>query len=1121
MPKQSDKSIVDAIVLRLGKAIQNVKYNEMDEAIELDLSKLGISELPTEVWDLKSLERLDLSSNRLTALPKQISQLNNLIHLDISHNNINTFPDDVLRLLRLRFLYIRNNGISNMPLNISELKNLYSLHLSYNPISYLPDSIISLQDIQIIDISNTHILSFPVEIVSLKNLRILIMRGNGFDVIPEDIGGLLELKSIDLFDNHITRLPESIANLKELTALNLSINKLQEVPPILASATHLNRLHLAYNKIKDLNFDFENLSAIVDLDIRNNLISSLPDCIGSLSNLEYLDASNNYIDYISSSIGKLKQLIELRLRRNLIKELPNQIALLENLEVLDVNDNLLSHLPTQLGNLPKLKNLEIQNNPTLLNPPPEIAALGTDDILAYLREIQQDSVIRYEAKLLIVGEGGTGKSSLLRALRGEKLDLFFPTTHGIEVDAYQFVHPSKPSVEITLNTWDFGGQQIYHATHQFFLTRRSLYLIVWNARLGAEQGRLYYWLDTIKAIAPDARVILVATHTDERTPDLNYQAYITAFPQLSGNFSVSNKTGEGIDKLKIALSEQAALLPIMGQIWPKSWLDVETSLSRRTEPYIDADEYTKCCNQCGVSSEIAQGTLGSYLHDLGKILYFHDDFVLSNLVVLKANWVTKAISRVLSDENTRNAKGVLTHSELPRIWSHDDDGRIYGRYLYPVFLRLMERFDLSYQIAADEPSSYSSRSLVPQLLPFEPPVILPTWPKFPPDGEAQVQMIYRINFVPSGIISWFIVRTHQYTSNIHWREGVLLSYEGHSARVELIPALRELRLVVWGLQPQNFFTILMKTMDLILNRFEGLDIERTIPCICHWTNNKEIPCPRSYRYEDLVRRMETRRYSVECPESFMDVSVMTLLYGIHMSTNERVMNDIKKNQEEILSKINVSQEENVLLKKLEQKMELVSRGITRQWNLEMNRLDSECPGIFCIMPEQSTVLNIRDWFHCTYRMYLLCQHPSKPHIVGDGYILRKPEDWWVKMKPWLNYLTKFLRYGIPLGQAIGEVYDQVTFKTLESNIDLIEEISKSLPELIDVEYDEYSTEESYFAQNQKKVGAALRVLYSFLSEVDENKYWGGLNKIITPDGNILWLCDVHQKPYEPKPLIIE
>jgi hypothetical protein len=105
------------------------------------------------------------------------------------------------------------------------------------------------------------------------------------------------------------------------------------------------------------------------------------------------------------------------------------------------------------------------------------------------------------------------------------------------------------------------------------------------------------------------------------------------------------------------------------------------------------------------------GTLGNYLHDLGKILYFRDDPVLGNLVVLKPNWVTKAISCVLTDKVTRAANGILSHAAFPRIWGKDDKGQIYEPHLYHVFLRLMERFDLSYQIVPERPGRPSTQSL--------------------------------------------------------------------------------------------------------------------------------------------------------------------------------------------------------------------------------------------------------------------------------------------------------------------------------------------------------------------------------------------------------------------------
>lgn len=80
----------------------------------------------------------------------------------------------------------------------------------------------------------------------------------------------------------------------------------------------------------------------------------------------------------------------------------------------------------------------------------------------------------YEAKMLILGEGGAGKTSLLRRLYqpGWPLPMEQESTKGISIYRHEF--PLKNGRRFRLNVWDFGGQEIYHATHQFFLTRRSL-----------------------------------------------------------------------------------------------------------------------------------------------------------------------------------------------------------------------------------------------------------------------------------------------------------------------------------------------------------------------------------------------------------------------------------------------------------------------------------------------------------------------------------------------------------------------------------------------------------------------------------------------------------------------
>src|SRR5260370_5090496 len=514
----------------------------------------------------------------------------------------------------------------------------------------------------------------------------------------------------------LTQLPPELWQLTNLQEIYLDNNQLSQLPPELWRLTNLQKLSLGGNQLSQLPLELWQLINLQKLGLSYNQLSQLPADIGHLTNLQELKLGKNLLSQLPPELWRLTNLKKLYLNYNQLDEIPPEIGQLTNLQELDLSNTKLKRLPTEIGQLNSLQTLNVADIPTLQPPPPEIVARGTADILSFLRELQESRIIRYESKLLLVGEGGTGKSSLLRALRNKSFDFNLSSTHGIEVDRLQL---SDPHHVIILNTWDFGGQQIYHATHQFFLTKRSLYMIVWNARLGVEQGRLDYWLETIKAHAPDAPVLLVATHIDERLPDLNYQLYKDVYPQIVGNLGVSNKNGNGIAELKIMLADQALRLPLMGQPWPGKWLSAEEVLSARPEHHIDAKTYTHCCSTCEVEADIAKGPLGNYLHDLGKILYFRDDFVLSNLIVLKPNWVAKAISRILDDEATSRKQGILLHSDLPRIWAVDEDGQPYESHLYPIFLRLMERFYLSYQIEADTLGDHSTSSLIPQLLPYQ------------------------------------------------------------------------------------------------------------------------------------------------------------------------------------------------------------------------------------------------------------------------------------------------------------------------------------------------------------------------------------------------------------------
>lgn len=55
----------------------------------------------------------------------------------------------------------------------------------------------------------------------------------------------------------------------------------------------------------------------------------------------------------------------------------------------------------------------------------------------------------------------------------------------------------------------------YYATHQYFLSKRSLYLVVWKISDGQRGiGEILQWLVNIQARAPNAPVLIVGTHYD-------------------------------------------------------------------------------------------------------------------------------------------------------------------------------------------------------------------------------------------------------------------------------------------------------------------------------------------------------------------------------------------------------------------------------------------------------------------------------------------------------------------------------------------------------------------------------------------------------------------------------
>ena len=77
----------------------------------LDLSGLGLTELPDELWELTRLTTLNLAGNQLTGVPEAISRLTNLTYLRLSENQLTGVPEAISRLTNLTYLGLSGNRL--------------------------------------------------------------------------------------------------------------------------------------------------------------------------------------------------------------------------------------------------------------------------------------------------------------------------------------------------------------------------------------------------------------------------------------------------------------------------------------------------------------------------------------------------------------------------------------------------------------------------------------------------------------------------------------------------------------------------------------------------------------------------------------------------------------------------------------------------------------------------------------------------------------------------------------------------------------------------------------------------------------------------------------------------
>lgn len=620
-------------------------------------------------------------------------------------------------------------------------------------------------------------------------------------------------------------------------------------------------------------------------------LTRIPPDVFTLTHLQELDLYANKIQSISTDITRLTNLQILNLSSNRLTAVPDAISDLHNLQIIDLGGNRVQKIPAWLVNLPRLDTLYLHGSPvwepqsSIINMKGPRGKADLYKLRAYYRGLAKGEDVLYEAKLIVVGEPGAGKTTLAKKLQDPNYQLVDePTTEGIDIFPWVFVRmPIGQTVEIRykVNIWDFGGHEIDYATHRFFLTKDSLYVIVADAR--ERKTYFYDWLYMVGLFSSESPTFIVVNEKKDRKWDIDEQLLKKEFNNFKEVLRV-NLAHKNLDSLVEEIQHRITTLSPMGKKLPKSWISVREALEAKakTRNTISLPEYLDICKQNGFEQEGDTLELIDYLTKIGVCLYFQEHVKLRNSLFLNPEWVTDAAYKVLNDRQVQENHGRFTDNDLIRIWYEE----AYTEKRFEL-LELMKRFQLCYQLPATINSPDAIKSyILPQLLEDKPPrQIGDEWDK---DNQNQIFLRYRYpEFMPRGILTRLIVAMHEqiakvdeYGPDLVWRTGVVLVQKGARARVVEHHYQRKLEIQITGNRKRDLLTIITWELGRIHKTFPKLNYKMDVPCNC--SKCKKSTSPYLHHFEDLERRMEQRKYYFDCNNSFERIDVRSLLEGVNL-----------------------------------------------------------------------------------------------------------------------------------------------------------------------------------------------------------------------------------------------
>ena len=394
----------------------------------------------------------------------------------------------------------------------------------------------------------------------------------------------------------------------------------------------------------------------------------------------------------------------------------------------------------------------------------------------------------------------------------------------------------------------------------------------------------------IETLSEASPVLIFQNEKGGRSKSIDEAGIKGRFPNVkevhAGNLEGPNSTAS----LAQAIRYHVQQLPHVGEAVPAQWLAIRLEIDelKQDNPHVTQVQYLELYEKHLPTDDDKALKLSRYLHDLGVFLHFQEDPLLRRYVILQNTWATEAVFRVLDDEPTKARQGYFSRHDCARIWADST----YAE-MHPELLALMEKFELCYKL----PDQKTDTWLTPQLLSPSAPDAFVNWAQ-----TDDLVLTYQYDFLPKGLISRLMVRMHRFVlrPDLCWAAGALFERGDTQLLASLAsPSGQEIELRARGPEAKALRDVIASDLDALNATFEGLrgKVRKLVPCICPQCRQSTNPA----RYEELrlLKRKTDSKLSIECPESYEDVSVLELLDGLRLDKIPVWAHEVGKNPKPI------------------------------------------------------------------------------------------------------------------------------------------------------------------------------------------------------------------------------